>query len=88
MGVPRTRRVRVGGGVGAGWTHGRRHVAVVVQHGAVARVRGRGLRGGRVGPAQQRGGPPVHRLVRPEGRKQTSVHIYSLRSQTSVSLCV
>lgn len=84
MRVPRARRVRVGGGVGAGRTHGRRHVAVVVQHGAVARVGGRRLRGGRVGPTQQRGGPPVHRLVRPEGRRQTSVHNCSPQSQTCV----
>lgn len=66
VGVPRAGRVGVGGGVGAGGTHGRRHVAVVMQHWAVARVGGRGLRGGRVGPAQQRCGAPVHGLVRPE----------------------
>lgn len=68
MGVPGAGRVGVGGGVGAGRAHGRWHVAVVVQHGAVARVRGRGLRGGRVGPAQQRRGPSIDGFVRPEGR--------------------
>lgn len=57
----------VGGGVGAGGTHGRRHVAVVVQHGAVAGVRGGGLRSGRVGATQQRGRPTVHRFIGPEG---------------------
>ena len=68
VGVSGAGRVGVGGGVGAGWTHGWRHVTVVVQHGAVTRVRRRGLRGGRVGPAQQRSGSPIHRLVRPDGR--------------------
>lgn len=68
MGVPGAGCVGVGGGVGAGWTHGWRHVAVVVEHGAVAWVWGRRLRGGRVGPAQQRRGPPVDGFVRPEGR--------------------
>lgn len=89
MGVPRTGCVGVGGGVGAGWTHGRRHVAVVVQHGAVAWVRGRRLRGGRVGPAQQRSGPPVHGFVRPEGQKKGStVQIYSRQTETRMSVCV
>lgn len=66
MGVPGARRVGVGGGVWAGGTHGRRHVAVVVQHGAVTRVWGGGLRSGRVGPAQQRGRSAVHGFIRPE----------------------
>lgn len=60
VGVSGARRVGVGGGVGARWAHGRRHVAVVMQQGAVSRVRGRRLRSGGVGPAQQRGRPPVH----------------------------
>lgn len=46
-------------------------MAVVVQHGAVTRVRRRGLRGGRVGPTQQRSGSPIHRLVRPDGRHRS-----------------
>lgn len=71
VGVSGAGRVGVGGGVGAGWTHGWRHVAVVVQHGAVTRVRRRGLRGGRVGPTQQRSGSPIHRLVRPDGRHRS-----------------
>lgn len=71
VGVAGAGRVGVGGGVRARRAHGRRHVAVVVQQGAVSRVRGRRLGGGGVGPAQQRGGPPVHRLVRPEGRAHT-----------------
>lgn len=60
VGVPGAGRVGVGRGVGARRAHGRRHVAVVMQQGAVSRVRGRRLGGGRVGPAQQRGGPAVH----------------------------
>lgn len=63
MGVPGARRVGVGGGVGAGGAHGRRDVAVVVQHGAVTRVWGGGLRSGRVGPTQQRGCPPIHGFI-------------------------
>lgn len=63
MGVPGARRVGIGGGVGAGGTHGRWHVAVVVQHGAVTWVWGGGLRSRRVGPTQQRGCPTVHGFI-------------------------
>lgn len=77
----------VGGGVGAGRTHWGGHVAVVVEHGAVARVRGRRLGGGGVRPAQQRCGPPVNRLVRPEGEDGgfSAKHLHPL---SNVSSCV
>lgn len=71
--------MRVGSGVGAGRAHGRRYVAVVVQHRAVAWVWGRGLRGGRVGPTQQWGGPPVHGFIRPTGQRQVSAITCSLQ---------
>lgn len=87
VGVSGAGRVGVGGGVGAGWTHGWRHVAVVVQHGAVTRVRRRGLRGGRVGPTQQRSGSPIHRLVRPDGRHR-SEFTSTAYDQTRVCVCV
>lgn len=87
MGIPGAWRVGVGGGVGAGGAHGRRHVAVVVQHRAVAWVWGRGLRGGRVGPTQQRRGPPVHRFIWPRGAEAgVSYHLQS--SRMSIRLCV
>lgn len=76
MGVPGAGCVGVGGRVGAGGAHGGGHVAVVVEHGAVAGVRRGRLGGGRVGPAQQRGGAPVNRLIRPEGGEVRS-HIQS-----------
>ena len=87
VGVSGAGRVGVGGGVGTGWTHGWRHVAVVVQHGAVTRVRRRGLRGGRVGPTQQRSGSPIHRLVRPDGRHR-SEFTSTAYDQTRVCVCV
>lgn len=68
VGVPGTGRLGVRGCVGAGGAHGRRHVAVVVQRGAVAGVRRCRLRGGRVGPTQQRRGSPIHRFVGPGGQ--------------------
>lgn len=91
VGVSGAGRVGVGGGVGAGWTHGWRHVAVVVQHGAVTRVRRRGLRGGRVGPTQQRSGSPIHRLVRPDETHRsefTSTAYDQRRVCVCVCLCV
>lgn len=87
VGVSGAGRVGVGGGVGAGWTHGWRHVAVVVQHGAVTRVRRRGLRGGRVGPTQQRSGSPIHRLVRPD-EQHRSEFTSTAYDQTRVCVCV
>lgn len=69
--VAGTRRVGVGGRVGTGRAHGRRHVAVVVQHGAVGGVRGGGLRRRGVGAAQQRRRASVHRFIRPEETRRS-----------------
>lgn len=66
VGVPGAGRMWVGGGVGARWAHGRWHVAVVVEQWAVTRVWRCRLRGGRVGPTQQRCGPPVDGFIRPD----------------------
>lgn len=66
MGVPRAGCVRIGGRVRTRWTHGWRHMAVVMEQWAVSRVWGCRLRSGWVGTAQQRCCPSIYRFVGPE----------------------
>lgn len=82
VGVPGAGRVGVGCGVWAGRAHGRRYVAVVVEHGAVAWVWRCRLRGWRVSPAKQRCGSPIHGFVRPE-KRGTQVCESALQSKNS-----